>query len=135
MQSVKSSLDICECNPSSQLELIGCLQFAISTATIVSGAVAERVKFVAYGLYALFLTIWVYPVLSHWVWSASGWASTTRASGSLLIGSGAYDTVGSGAVHMVGGVAGLAGESCIHRHMCTHACSDAGMFRHMYIQI
>lgn len=83
--------------------------FAISTATIVSGAVAERVKFVAYGLYALFLTIWVYPVLTHWVWSTSGWASTTRASGSLFIGSGVYDTVGSGAVHMVGGVAGLAG--------------------------
>ncbi|KAK9856422.1 hypothetical protein WJX84_011279 [Apatococcus fuscideae] len=83
--------------------------FAISTATIVSGAVAERVKFIAYGLYALFLTIWVYPVLSHWVWSPAGWASTTRQNGPLLLGSGAYDTVGSGAVHMCGGVAGLAG--------------------------
>lgn len=89
------------------------MQFAISTATIVSGAVAERVKFVAYGMYALFLTIWVYPVLTHWVWSTSGWASTTRASGSLFIGSGVYDTVGSGAVHMVGGVAGLAGNSTL----------------------
>nr|AEJ07736.1 ammonium transporter 1.2 [Asterochloris sp. Armaleo 7/29/2003] len=83
--------------------------FAISTATIVSGAVAERVRFMAYGMYALFLTAWVYPVLSHWVWSPTGWASTTRADGPLLFGSGAYDTVGSGAVHMVGGVAGLAG--------------------------
>lgn len=61
-------------------------------------------------MYALFLTAWVYPVLSHWVWSPTGWASTTRADGPLLFGSGAYDTVGSGAVHMVGGVAGLAGE-------------------------
>lgn len=101
------------------------LQFAISTATIVSGAVAERVKFVAYGLYALFLTIWVYPVLSHWVWSASGWASTTRASGSLLIGSGAYDTVGSGAVHMVGGVAGLAGRTHLILSM---VCKTPGHF-------
>lgn len=83
--------------------------FAVSTATIVSGAVAERVKFVAYGLYALFLTIWVYPVLTHWVWTTSGWASTTRTTGSLFIGSGVYDTVGSGAVHAVGGWAGLAG--------------------------
>lgn len=83
--------------------------FAVSTATIVSGAVAERVKFIAYGLYALFLTIWVYPVLTHWVWSESGWASPTRTTGPLLIGSGAYDTVGSGAVHAVGGWAGLAG--------------------------
>ena len=59
--------------------------------------------------YALFLTMWVFPVLSHWVWSTSGWASPTRTTGSLLIGSGAYDTVGSGAVHAVGGWAGLAG--------------------------
>ena len=61
--------------------------------------------------YALFLTIWVYPVLTHWLWSASGWASATRTTGPLLIGSGAYDTVGSGAVHAVGGWAGLAGNS------------------------
>ena len=60
--------------------------------------------------YALFLTIWVYPVLTHWLWSASGWASATRTTGPLLIGSGAYDTVGSGAVHAVGGWAGLAGK-------------------------
>jgi len=61
--------------------------------------------------YALFLTIWVYPVLTHWLWSSSGWASATRTTGPLLIGSGAYDTVGSGAVHAVGGWAGLAGNS------------------------
>ncbi|CAK0739452.1 hypothetical protein CVIRNUC_001167 [Coccomyxa viridis] len=85
--------------------------FAISTATIVSGAVAERVKFIAYALYAFFLTAWVYPVLTHWVWTTSGWASPTRLAslGPLFIGSGVYDTVGSGAVHMMGGVAGLAG--------------------------
>ena len=43
------------------------------------------------------------------LWSTTGWASTNKEKGSLLIGSGAYDTVGSGAVHMLGGVAGLAG--------------------------
>lgn len=74
------------------------MQFAISTATIVSGAVAERVKFIAYALYAFFLTAWVYPVLTHWVWTTSGWASPTRLAslGPLFIGSGVYDTVGSG---------------------------------------
>ena len=74
------------------------VQFAISTATIVSGAVAERVKFIAYALYAFFLTAWVYPVLTHWVWTTSGWASPTRLAslGPLFIGSGVYDTVGSG---------------------------------------
>jgi hypothetical protein len=40
-------------------------QFAISTATIVSGAVAERVKFISYALYAFFLTAWVYPGKSY----------------------------------------------------------------------
>ncbi|KAK9917402.1 hypothetical protein WJX75_003971 [Coccomyxa subellipsoidea] len=85
--------------------------FAISTATIVSGAVAERIQFIAYALYAFFICAWVYPVLSHWCWTASGFASPTRLAslGPLLFGSGVYDTVGSGAVHMVGGVAGLAG--------------------------
>ena len=51
-----------------------------------------------------------WQVLTHWVWSPTGWASPTRADGPLLLGSGALDTVGSGAVHMVGGLAGLAGE-------------------------
>ena len=74
------------------------MQFAISTATIVSGAVAERIQFIAYALYAFFICAWVYPVLSHWCWTASGWASPTRALslGPLLFGSGVYDTVGSG---------------------------------------
>lgn len=49
-------------------------------------------------------------VLTHWVWSPTGWASPTRVDGPLLFGSGAYDTVGSGAVHMVGGVAGGVGQ-------------------------
>ena len=57
----------------------------------------------------------VRQVLTHWVWSPTGWASPTRTTGPLLLGSGAYDTVGSGAVHMVGGLAGLAGESCTPR--------------------
>lgn len=87
--------------------------FAISTATIVSGAVAERCTMVAYALYAFFLTAWVYPVLSHWVWSASGWISTTRTTGPLFLGTGAYDTVGSGAVHMLGGVAALMGAAIV----------------------
>ena len=62
----------------------------------MSGAVAERIQFVAYAAYAFFLCAWVYPVLTHWVWSPSGWASPTRTTGPLLFGSGAYDTVGSG---------------------------------------
>lgn len=55
------------------------------------------------------VTGFVYPIVSHWVWSSDGWASATRTSGSLLFGSGAIDFAGSGVVHMVGGIAGLWG--------------------------
>lgn len=69
----------------------------------MSGSVAERLKFEAYCLYSFFLTSWVYPVLSHWVWSPAGWASPLRSPsvGSLFLGVGVYDTVGSGAGALV----------------------------------
>jgi Amt family ammonium transporter len=83
--------------------------FAIAAAGITSGSKAERTQFVAYLIYSAFLTGFVYPVVSHWVWSADGWASPTRTSGSLLFGSGIIDFAGSSVVHMVGGIAGLWG--------------------------
>ncbi|XP_071701368.1 ammonium transporter 1 member 2-like [Rutidosis leptorrhynchoides] len=83
--------------------------FAIAAAGITSGSIAERTQFVAYLIYSSFLTGFVYPIVSHWVWSSDGWLSATRTSGSLLFRSGAIDFAGSGVVHMVGGVAGLWG--------------------------
>nr|CAH67993.1 OSIGBa0157K09-H0214G12.4 [Oryza sativa] len=83
--------------------------FAIAAAGITSGSIAERTQFVAYLIYSAFLTGFVYPVVSHWIWSADGWASASRTSGPLLFGSGVIDFAGSGVVHMVGGVAGLWG--------------------------
>lgn len=84
--------------------------FAIAAAGITSGSIAERTKFVAYLIYSAFLTGFVYPVTSHWFWSADGWASASRNTGdSLLFKSGVIDFAGSGVVHMVGGVAGLWG--------------------------
>ncbi|KAJ0655017.1 putative ammonium transporter, ammonium/urea transporter [Helianthus annuus] len=85
--------------------------FAIAAAGITSGSIAERTQFVAYLIYSSFLTGFVYPIVSHWVWSADGWASASRdiKSGSLLFDSGAIDFAGSGVVHMVGGTAGLWG--------------------------
>ncbi|KAF5803693.1 putative ammonium transporter, ammonium/urea transporter [Helianthus annuus] len=83
--------------------------FAIAAAGITSGSIAERTQFVAYLIYSSFLTGFVYPIVSHWVWSSDGWASASRTSGSLLFGSGAIDFAGSGVVHMVGGIAGLWG--------------------------
>ncbi|PWZ44153.1 Ammonium transporter 1 member 1 [Zea mays] len=83
--------------------------FAIAAAGITSGSIAERTQFVAYLIYSAFLTGFVYPVVSHWFWSADGWAGASRTSGPLLFGSGVIDFAGSGVVHMVGGIAGLWG--------------------------
>ncbi|CAN6238671.1 unnamed protein product [Urochloa humidicola] len=83
--------------------------FAIAAAGITSGSIAERTQFVAYLAYSAFLTGFVYPVVSHWFWSADGWASAGRTSGPLLFGSGVIDFAGSGVVHLVGGVAGFWG--------------------------
>ncbi|GKV39131.1 hypothetical protein SLEP1_g46944 [Rubroshorea leprosula] len=82
--------------------------FAIAAAGITSGSIAERTQFVAYLIYSSFLTGFVYPVVSHWFWSADGWASAFRTD-DFLFGSGVIDFAGSGVVHMVGGLAGFWG--------------------------
>ncbi|XP_047939190.1 ammonium transporter 1 member 3-like [Salvia hispanica] len=81
--------------------------FAIAVAGITSGSIAERTQFGAYLIFSFFLSGFVYPVVAHWVWSSSGWLSPN--SSHRLFGSGAIDFAGSGAVHLVGGIAGLWG--------------------------
>jgi Amt family ammonium transporter len=72
--------------------------FAGTVATIVSGAVAERMKFVAYLAYSFLISAFVYPVVGHWVWGG-GWLS----------GLGFHDFAGSTVVHAVGGITALIG--------------------------
>ncbi len=74
------------------------LVFAGTAATIVSGAVAERVQFVSFVVFAAILTAVMYPVTGHWIWGG-GW----------LAGAGMWDFAGSTVVHSVGGWAALAG--------------------------
>lgn len=86
--------------------------FAAAAATIVSGSVAERTQFASYLGYSIFLTAFVYPVVTHWGWDYEGWLSSFAAEDStrrFLFGCGYFDFAGSGIVHMVGGMAGLAG--------------------------
>jgi ammonium transporter, Amt family len=73
--------------------------FAATAATIVSGAMAGRVKFSSYLIYTPFITGLIYPIVTHWVWNSEGW----------LAQRGFMDFAGSGVVHMVGGFAALAG--------------------------
>jgi len=74
------------------------LSFATTATTIVSGAVAERVKLGSYMIFAIINTSLVYVFPCHWLWSEDGW----------LYGK-ASDFAGSGVVHMAGGAAALAG--------------------------
>ncbi|MBN1152374.1 MAG: ammonium transporter [Dehalococcoidia bacterium] len=78
------------------------VMFAATAATIVAGAVAERLKVRAYFLYSIAICALIYPVYGHWVWGG-GWLST------LPFGVGHVDFAGSGVVHAVGGFMGLAG--------------------------
>lgn len=74
------------------------LVFAGTAATIVSGAVAERIKFISFMVFSFILVAVVYPITGHWIWGG-GWLATR----------GFLDFAGSTAVHSVGGWAALAG--------------------------
>ncbi len=74
------------------------LVFAGTAATIVSGAVAERVKYVSFIVFSFLLVSFIYPVVGHWIWGG-GW----------LANLGMWDFAGSTVVHSVGGWAALAG--------------------------
>ncbi len=74
------------------------LVFCATTATIVSGAMAERTKFSSYCFYSFFMSLVVYPVEAHWIWGG-GWLAQL----------GFHDFAGSTAIHMVGGIAALIG--------------------------
>lgn len=74
------------------------LVFCGTAATIVSGAVAERVKYISFIVFSFILTLLIYPVVGHWIWGG-GW----------LASKGMWDFAGSTVVHSVGGWAALAG--------------------------
>lgn len=82
--------------------------FCATSATIVSGAMAERTKFSSYLIYSAVISAIVYPIESHWIWGG-GWLST------LQIGSweGFHDYAGSTCVHMVGGISALIGAAIL----------------------
>ena len=76
--------------------------FCATSATIVSGAMAERTKFSAYLIYSAAISVLIYPITGHWIWS-DGWLSSM----------GFHDFAGSTAVHMVGGLCALVGAAIV----------------------
>ncbi len=78
------------------------LVFCATTATIVSGAMAERTKFLSYCVYSGIISGLVYPVEAHWIWG-----------GGFLAQMGFHDFAGSCAIHMVGGIAAIIGAKMV----------------------
>jgi len=78
------------------------LVFCATTATIVSGAMAERTKFLSYCVYSAVISALIYPIEAHWIWGG-GW----------LAQMGFHDFAGSCAIHMVGGISALIGAKML----------------------
>lgn len=76
--------------------------FCATSATIVSGAMAERTKFSAYCVYSAAISLLIYPISGHWIWGG-GWLSQL----------GFHDFAGSTAVHMVGGICAMIGAKIL----------------------
>ena len=78
------------------------LVFCATTATIVSGAMAERTKFLSYCVYSAVISAVIYPIEAHWTWGG-GW----------LARMGFHDFAGSNCIHMVGGISALIGAAIL----------------------
>ena len=78
------------------------LVFCATTATIVSGSMAERTKFLSYCVYSAVISAVIYPIEAHWVWG-----------GGFLAQMGFHDFAGSTCIHMVGGISALIGAAIL----------------------
>ena len=92
------------------------LVFCATTATIVSGAMAERTRFSAYCIYSAVISLFVYPIGAHWIWGG-GWLSRL----------GFHDYAGSCAIHMVGGIAALVGAIFLGPRLGKYVTDKSGM--------
>ncbi len=78
------------------------LVFCATTATIVSGAMAERTRFLSYCVYSAVISAFIYPIEAHWTWGG-GWLAQI----------GFHDFAGSNCIHMVGGICALIGAAMV----------------------
>ncbi|MBP5460964.1 MAG: ammonium transporter [Lachnospiraceae bacterium] len=92
------------------------LVFCATAATIVSGAMAERTKFVSYCIYSGVISLFVYPVEAGWVWNSQGW----------LVKMGFHDFAGSAAIHSVGGITALIGAILVGPRLGKYVRDEKG---------
>ena len=92
------------------------LVFCATAATIVSGAMAERTKFISYCIYSGVISLFVYPIEAGWVWNEAGW----------LVKLGFHDFAGSAAIHSVGGITALIGAIMVGPRLGKYIKDDAG---------
>ena len=92
------------------------LVFCATAATIVSGAMAERTKFLSYCIYSGVISLFVYPIEAGWVWNANGWLAKL----------GFHDFAGSAAIHSVGGVTALIGAIMVGPRLGKYIKDKAG---------
>ena len=91
------------------------LVFCATTATIVSGAMAERTKFLSYCIYSAVISALIYPIEAHWIWGG-GWLSQL----------GFHDFAGSCAIHMVGGISALIGAKLLGPRIGKYVKDETG---------
>ena len=91
------------------------LVFCATTATIVSGSMAERTKFLSYCVYSAVISAVIYPIEAHWTWGG-GWLSQL----------GFHDFAGSNCIHMVGGISALIGAAMLGARIGKFTKDDDG---------
>ena len=92
------------------------LVFCATAATIVSGAMAERTKFISYCIYSGVISLFVYPIEAGWVWNEAGWLTKL----------GFHDFAGSAAIHSVGGITALIGAIMVGPRLGKYIKNGAG---------
>lgn len=92
------------------------LVFCATAATIVSGSMAERTKFISYCIYSAVISLFVYPIEAGWIWNSQGWLAQI----------GFHDFAGSAAIHSVGGVTALIGAIMVGPRLGKYVKNKAG---------
>ena len=95
------------------------LVFCATAATIVSGSMAERTKFVSYCIYSGVISLFVYPIEAGWVWNSQGWLAQL----------GFHDFAGSAAIHSVGGITALIGAIMVGPRLGKYVKDKAGKIK------